>query len=105
MISKRKAMAKAERKLAQEKEMERFLKRVGYKGTSPNNSVHEIPDYSSNNYRVTSNTIPGNGSKKNQNIYSGDEISGLVTTHKSNIMPIRKDNPQAAIDAAQMRRN
>jgi hypothetical protein len=27
-----------------------------------------------------------------------------VVTHKSNLMPIRKDNKQAAIDAANMRR-
>lgn len=106
-MAKRKALGptKAERKIAQEKEMERFLKRMGYKGTAPKTSVNEIPDYSTNNYRITSNAIPGNGSKLKSNRYSGNEIAGIVVTHKSNLMPIRKDNPQAAIDAAQMRRN
>ena len=36
--------------------------------------------------------------------YTGDEIAGIVVTHKSNLMPIRKDNKQAAVDAASMRR-
>lgn len=54
---------------------------------------------------VTSDTIPGNGSKKDSITYTGNEIAGIVTTHKSNLMPIRKDNKQAAIDASQMRRN
>lgn len=85
--------------------MEQFLRRVGYKGTASKTSVNEIPNYRTDNYRITSNAIPGNGSKKDQKVYSGTEISGVVTTHKSNLMPVRRDNPQAAIDAAQMRRN
>lgn len=104
-MPKRKGPTKAERQLAQQREMEQFLRRMGYKGTAPKTSVHSIPDYSTNNYRITSNAIPGNGSKKDQKVYSGNEIAGIVVTHKSNLMPIRKDNPQAAIDAAQMRRN
>lgn len=96
---------KAERKVAQDKYMEQFLRRMGYTGTGPRESVNKIPDYSTNNYRITSNTIPGNGSKKDQKVYSGNEIAGITVMHKSNLMPIRRDNPQAAIDAAQMRRN
>lgn len=96
---------KAERQVSQHKEHEQFLRRVGYKGTASKKSVNEIPDYSTNNYRITSNTIPGNGSKIRENSYSGTEILGIATMHKSNLMPIRKDNPQAAIDSAQMRRN
>jgi hypothetical protein len=100
-----KGPTKAERKIAQQKETEQFLARMGYKGTGPKTSVHEIPDYRTSNYQITSNAIPGNGAKKDCKQYTGKEISGIVTTHKSNLMPIRKDNPQAAIDAAQMRRN
>jgi hypothetical protein len=103
-MTKRK-MSKEQRKVAQQKEMDRFLRRVGYQGTAPKTSVNEVPDYRTDNYRITSNQIPGNGSKKSQNVYSGDQLAGIVVTHKSNLMPIRKDNPQAAIDAAQMRRN
>ena len=96
---------KAERLEARKKEMESFLKRVGYTGSAPKTPVNEIPNYKTENYRVTSNTIPGNGSKKKELFYSGDEILGICQLHKSNAVPIRKDNPQAAIDAAQMRRN
>jgi hypothetical protein len=89
---------------AREKEMQNLLKRVGFTGKFKNKSPNEIPDYRTSNYEMTSNNIPGNGSKIRPNTYSGDEIMGVVTTHKSNLMPIRKDNPQAAIDVAQMRR-
>ena len=105
MKNKRKTLTKVERKAAQEKEMQQFLKRMGYSGSSPKESVNEIPCYKTNNYSVTSNRIPGNGPKHHENKYSGTEILGIVQTHKSNAMPIRKDNKQAAVDAAQMRRN
>ena len=106
-MAKRKLIGptKAERKVAREKDMEKFLRRMGYTGTGPKESVNKIPDYNTNNYRITSNAIPGNGSKKDQKVYSGNEIAGITVMHKSNLMPIRRDNPQAAIDAAQMRRN
>jgi len=52
----------------------------------------------------TSDTICSNGSKKETQTYTGNEIAGIVVTHKSNLMPIRKDNKDAAIDAANMRR-
>ena len=102
---KSRGATKAERKFAQEIEMNRFLRRVGYKGNSLKESVHDIPDYSTNNYHMTSNTIPGNGSKKDKKVYSGNEIAGITVMHKSNLVPIRRDNPQAAIDVSQMRRN
>lgn len=104
MMKRKTRTTKAERKAAQEKDMERFLKRMGYTG-APKESVHKIPCYRTNNYKFTSNKIPGNGSKIQQNTYTGDELLGLSTMHKSNTVPIRKDNKQAAIDAAHMRRN
>lgn len=54
---------------------------------------------------VTSDSIPGNGSKKKQNQYTGDEIMGVALHHKSNYVPVRKDNKAAAVESAQMRRN
>ena len=53
---------------------------------------------------MTSDKIPGNGSKREAKVYTGDEISGIATMHKSNAVPIRRDNKQAAIDVASMRR-
>lgn len=99
--TKRKSLVEAE------KSMDRLLKRVGYTGKYSGSSVNDIPDYKStkSNTPKTSDTICGNGSKVEKPKYTGDEIMGIVTTHKSNLMPIRKSNKQAAVDAAQMRRN
>ena len=85
-------------------EHEKFLKSVGYKGTGKEHRSN-IPDYTvDKNTPPTSNVICSNGIAKDRKIYTGDEIAGIVTTHKSNLMPIRRDNPQAAVDAASMRR-
>lgn len=54
---------------------------------------------------MTSDTIPGNGSKRDSNKYTGSEIAGIALNHKQNYEPVRRDNKQAAIDSAQMRRN
>lgn len=100
MKSKRKSLVEAE------KRMEQFLLKVGYTGKYKGKIVNEIPDYKiKSNLPKTSDTIPGKTPKKVENVYSGNEIMGIVVTHKSNLMPIRKDNKQAAIDASQMRRN
>ena len=66
--------------------------------------IYSIPDYSTGP-RMTSDRIAGNGTARERIQYTGTEIAGIVTTHKSNLMPVRKDNKQAAIDAATMRRN
>jgi hypothetical protein len=56
--------------------------------------------------RDTSNdSIPANGSKKKNNQYTGNELMGVATMHKSNAVPVRKDNKQASIDISNMRRN
>jgi hypothetical protein len=65
--------------------------------------INKIPDYSTK--RVTSDTIPANGSAKHENTYTGYEIMGITLNHKSSYEPVRRDNKQAAIDSAQMRRN
>jgi hypothetical protein len=65
--------------------------------------IYDIPDYSTSQ-RVTSDTVPGNGTARDTNTYTGNEILGITLNHKSNFEPIRKDNKQAAIDSARMRR-
>lgn len=52
-----------------------------------------------------SDTVPGNGNKKDTIKYTGDELMGITLLHKSSFEPIRKDNKQAAVAAAQMRRS
>lgn len=105
MKKKRRTPTRVERKAAQEEEMQQFLRRMGYSGLGPKESVNEIPCYKTNNYSETSNKIPANGHKTRKNSYSGDELLGIAQTHKSNAVPIRKDNKKAAVDVAQMRRN
>ena len=69
-------------------------------------SVNKLPDLSvqSSNKIKTSDKICDNGSIKESQKYTGDEIMGITLLHKSSFEPIRKDNKQAAIDAAHMRR-
>jgi hypothetical protein len=64
---------------------------------------YDIPDYKTGP-RVTSDTVCSHGPAKDRKEYTGTEISGIATMHKSNAVPIRKDNKQAAIDVANMRR-
>lgn len=77
--------------------------RVGYTGKLSCHHVNEIPDYSTRASVPTSDNI-GNGSKRATPVYSGNEILGVVLNHKSNYEPVRRDNKQAAVEAAAMRR-
>lgn len=86
-----------------QEEHEAYLKKLGVTGKK-SDYRYDMPDYSTGP-RVTSDKIAGNGTKKESVQYTGDEIAGIVVTHKSNLMPVRKDNKQAAVDAAQMRRS
>ena len=83
-----------------------LLKRVGYgrSGKKKRESPYEIPDYSTGP-RMTSDRICGQGPKKPNNVYTGNELLGIGVMHKSNAVPIRKDSPEAAVEIAQMRRN
>ena len=53
----------------------------------------------------TSDCIPGNGVKKTANKYTGTEIAGVTLLHKQAYEPVRRDNLQAAKEAARMRRS
>ena len=87
-----------------EAQMDRLLKRVGYKGTG-GKAIHNIPDYKVvSNAPKTSDVICANGSAKVRPCYTGNEIMGIVVSHKSNLMPIRRDNKAEAVEAARMRR-
>lgn len=105
-MKKNKTLTKKERIAEAQKALDNVLKRVGYTGKTRGKSVNEIPDYSvKSNLPKTSDVICGQGPKKHENVYTGDEIMGISVTHKSVIVPVRKDNKQAAIDIAQMRRS
>lgn len=66
-----------------------------------------MPDLSvqSTNTVPTSDKICGHGSIKEHNKYTGNELAGVALMHKQAYEPIRKDNKQAAVASAQMRRN
>jgi len=95
-------------------EHDEFLKKMGVhpdqlakkKAKRGNVATVDFPDLSSpsSNTCPTSDRIDGIAPRKETMKYTGDEIAGIVVTHKSNLMPVRKDNKQAAIDAASMRR-
>jgi hypothetical protein len=102
------------KRLAQaQAEHEAWLTSMGVgKSTLPTNAkgqrvgLNEIPNYKEHQATAKlSNQVAGNGTAKERVQYTGTEIAGIVTTHKSNLMPIRKDNMQAAKDAATMRRS
>lgn len=101
--SHKKRKNKSKRLLAAEAEHEAFLLKMGVTGKK-SDYRYERPNYSTGP-RVTSDRIAGNGAAKERVQYTGNEIAGIVVTHKSNLMPVRKDNKKAMVDAAQMRRN
>ena len=59
----------------------------------------------SSNSVKTSDKIPASGSIKETSRYTGDQLVGVALMHKQAYEPIRKDNKQAAVASAQMRRN
>lgn len=66
--------------------------------------LNKIPDYSTGP-RMTGDNVAAHGTAKERTKYTGSEIAGVVLNHKSNYEPVRKDNMQAAIDSAKMRRS
>lgn len=97
---KKKLNAKDKRAKA---EHEAWLDKMGI-GKKKVDYRYDMPDYNTG-ARMTSDKVAGNGTAKERKVYTGNEIAGVVVTHKSNLMPVRKDNKQAFVDAAQMRRN
>lgn len=110
LSTKKRKGSKSKRLSAAQESHNEWLKSMGIGKTKlPTNAkgqrvgLNDIPDYTVE--RVTSDKIPAHGPAKEQSTYTGNEIAGIVTTHKSNLMPVRRDNKNAAKDAAAMRRN
>jgi len=100
--NRKRKKAKNKRLLKAQSDHDSWLKSMGVGKSQPDAGL-SIPIYGYE--KMTSDKIPGNGTKKDRMQYTGEEIVGVATMHKSNLVPIRKDNKQAAIDAANMRRN
>ena len=74
--------------------------------TQKKQPVNEIPDYRQDSRALpTSDKICGNGTAKEQKVYSGErQLLGVATMHKSNMVPIFADKKEDAKDIARMRR-
>ena len=67
---------------------------------SPLQLVREVREYPSVNSFTNNSTSTAKAETKE---YSGDYVTGLATLHKSNIVPVGKDDDP--VDYATMRRN
>ena len=98
---KRKSRNKTKSLLKAEAALAKYYAKLGVGKTKPNAHL-DIPDY-----RSQSKSIPsfgqgiGNGLKKESNTYTGNEIAGIATMHKTNAVPVRKDSNEA-IEIAKM---
>lgn len=89
--------------LAAEAALRATLARCGYRGGSKSAKKYNH-DLGIQHRDYTNDSIPGNGTAKDAKTYTGTEIAGIATMHKSNAVPIRRDNKSAAIDISSMRR-
>jgi hypothetical protein len=94
-----------QRILEEERKMRDLLARVGYTGRKFKGSPYEIPDYRVESRHKTSDVVCGPAGKRQSNTYTGNELLGIGTMHKSNAVPIRRDSPEGAVEISQMRRN
>ena len=99
---KRKAKKKTAGVLEEERKIEQLLQKVGYVKNS--NHRYKMPDYTVSEPLAPTSDYVGNGFKRATKQYTGDELAGIGTLHKSNMVPIRKYS-NAAKEIAQMRRN
>ena len=100
---KRKARKKTAAVRQAEHETAKLLKSLGYTkgGTKWKAS---LPSYTTSDGALpTSDRIMPVEGKRKANQYTGDEIAGIGTLHKSNMVPIRKDSNDA-YEIARMRR-
>lgn len=98
---KRKSSKKTAAILEEERKTAKLLKSLGYeKGTK---WKADFPDYTVSETVPTSDLIMKVEGKRKANQYTGDELAGIGTLHKSNMVPIRKDSNDAH-EIARMRR-
>ena len=80
---------------------QKLLERLGY--NKNHNFRPDIPDYRISKSDVQTSDRVGNGFKNVAKQYTGDELAGIGTLHKSNMVPVRKDSNDAK-EIARMRR-
>ena len=82
-------------------QLQKLLKRVGY--VKDHDFRYDVPDYQVSKSNVKTSDAVGNGFKNMAKQYTGDELAGIGTLHKSNMVPVRKDSNDAK-EIARMRR-
>ena len=98
---KRKSKKKTESIIEEEIKTQKLLERLGY--NKNHNFRHDIPNYRISKSDVKTSDAVGNGFKNMRKQYTGDELAGIGTLHKSNMVPVRKDSDDAK-EIARMRR-
>ena len=99
---KRQSRKKTAAVLEEERKMAKLLKSLGYHKNSSRWKA-DLPDYTVAETVPTSDLIMKVEGKRKANQYTGDELAGIGTLHKSNMVPIRKDSNDAH-EIARMRR-
>ena len=107
---KRKQKKKSKSLIAAEKEHEKFLKRMGVGSRSSAGSEQRSskPWVTGSSPVESTNSKPlvmydPSMAKKEEKVYTGDEIIGIAQMHKSNAVPVR--GKKQATEVANMRRN
>lgn len=100
-VKKRKSKKRSASILAEEKKTQELLDRLGYVKNSKH--TNDFPNYKSSTPGPKTSDKVGNGFKRDDKRYTGNEIAGIGVLHKSNLIPIRKDSSDA-IDISKMRR-
>lgn len=115
MRSKKKSLSA--KKLKQQQEHDVWLRKMGahpeqIKKNLPHNAkgkrigIQPMPDYKSHQGTRTAKTsdkVVGDTNRKESNTYTGNYIVGIATMHKSNFVPVSRN--QDGKDYATMRRN
>lgn len=99
---KRKSKKKTAGVLEEERKMRELLLKVGYEKRLSQEYRADMPSYKTEPIAPTSDVV-GNGFKRVAKQYTGDELAGIGTLHKSNMVPVRKDSNDAK-EIARMRR-
>lgn len=115
MRSKKKSLSAT--KLKQQQDHDAWLRKMGahpdqVKKNLPHSAkgkrlgITKFPDYKAHQGTRTANTsdvVVGNTNKREGNTYTGNFIVGIATMHKSNFVPVTRN--QDGKDYATMRRN
>jgi len=94
LIMRKRKTNKSKGVLEQERLLTQTLKKVGYKGGG-RGSPFSIPNYKSSNPIALSDSVCAHGSAKPKKRYTGTEILGIATMHKSNLVPVRRGTDEA----------